>query len=172
MISDKDLAKIEGLLKESDLSQRAIARITGINRNTVNRIAQGKRPDFKTLRKDRKRKHHKEVQFRKGKPGRCKECGAMVCMPCLLCSIRKKNVDWQCGILDACVHYDIKPLGVELAGEERRRYEQLREEKHNQGEELCDDDGSYVEPWTAPISIEVFNLYEYASTATVDGGPL
>ena len=140
MISDKDLAKIEGFLRESNLSQRAIARLTGINRNTVNRIAQGKRPNFQTLQKDRKRKLQNEVQYRRGKPRRCKECGGMVCMPCHLCAIRKKTLKGQKGILAACVRYQIEPLGIELDGEERRRYKQLREEKRNQGEELRDEE--------------------------------
>jgi transcriptional regulator with XRE-family HTH domain len=76
--------EIKRLLDEGNLSQRRIARQLGVSRGTVHAIARGKRPDYRT------RKREREDEFvATGAPwGRCPTCGGMVQMPCLACRVR------------------------------------------------------------------------------------
>ncbi|MGQ9576125.1 MAG: helix-turn-helix domain-containing protein [Thermoguttaceae bacterium] len=83
MIPPWRVAEIRRLLAEGKLSQRQIARKTGVSRGTVNAIARGKR-------QDRIRRHEPDGQFAppSGPLRRCPGCGGMVQMPCLLCHVR------------------------------------------------------------------------------------
>ena len=159
MLSITDLLKVKLLLQEGNFSQRAIARLTGINRNTVNRIAQGKRPDFNAIRKVQKCSSRRSVRPQSGNPRRCGNCGGLVYMPCRLCAIRKfvtkSREDSQ---VDEIWHRS-ELLGVELAGKERERYEQIRTVKRGVGEEVYDEQELYIEPTTLSISIETFEPY-------------
>ncbi len=88
MIRQEYIDNIKKLLAEGNHSHREIARITRISRATISNIANGKRADH----------HHKgpEVgRLFRGHPERCKGCGGMVYMPCMLCEVRaKKERDW------------------------------------------------------------------------------
>jgi hypothetical protein len=84
MITFGVVGEVRRLLAEGHLSQRKIARWTGVSRGTVNAIARGERPDYEA------RRHRQDDDFTlpSGPARRCPGCGGMVQMPCLLCRIR------------------------------------------------------------------------------------
>jgi hypothetical protein len=83
MLSMCLVEEIERLLAAGH-SRRDVARIVGVSRNTVNRIAAGRRPEIldpiETELSSLPRK----------RPKRCTICGGMVYMPCKLCRMRAK----------------------------------------------------------------------------------
>lgn len=87
MIAPSMVDEVRRLLSEGRLSQRAIARRTGISRGTVAAIASGRRPDYEA----RRRAAGIEYTPPRGKPVRCPGCGALVQMPCLACQLRQRN---------------------------------------------------------------------------------
>lgn len=110
------IAEVKRLLATGALSQRYIARLTGISRGTVGQIARGKRPDYPR----RPPKPPKPV-FEPGPPRRCPRCGGMVLMPCLACRVRE--------IVDEpgrVVRDDDHPLRLDLRPDDRARYEEVR----------------------------------------------
>ncbi len=91
MIPPSVICQIRRMLAEGDVSQRRIAKITGISRATIGAIANGKRPDYHERRSD-------ELEFIRpmGPPVRCGGCGGLVWMPCRLCHIRAlKQKEWE-----------------------------------------------------------------------------
>jgi Winged helix-turn-helix DNA-binding len=83
MLAEARVEQVAELLSEGRLSQRAIARLTGISRGTVGAIASGTRP--RHLRP----KFADDDLFRPLGPAvRCGGCGGKVQMPCLLCRVR------------------------------------------------------------------------------------
>lgn len=85
MIAGKVVREIERLLRESKLSQRKVATLTGVSRATVSMIASGRRPDYEARELEREL----ESVTPSGPPARCRECGGLVYGPCRLCRIRK-----------------------------------------------------------------------------------
>lgn len=85
MLAPSIVAKIRCLLAEDKLSQRKIAKLTGISRGTVGAIARGRRPDYQ-----QRPKTNDESDRPSGPPQRCGTCGGMVHMPCRLCGLRKQ----------------------------------------------------------------------------------
>ncbi len=86
MLPPSTIAEVKRLLALGTLSQRQIARRTGVSRIVVHRIAGGKR-------KDRVPKTEKALDVPwepndSTKPERCPTCGAKVKLPCLACMIR------------------------------------------------------------------------------------
>lgn len=86
MLASEVVDKIRCLLSEGQLSQRAIARLLGVNRGTVSAIALG-RGRYDELSK--RRRSREEVPPPSGCPRRCPECGALVQMPCVACRVRE-----------------------------------------------------------------------------------
>ena len=83
MLSASMVAEIRGLLDEGRLSRRAIARQLGVSRGSVDSIASGRRTE-----RDGE-PNEKSLQCKKRAPARrCRECGGMVNLPCLLCRAR------------------------------------------------------------------------------------
>lgn len=84
MLAPRLVAEVRRLLAEGRLSQRTIARWTGVSRGTVNAIAQGKR------RGNERQREESRLEFTPplGPLLRCRECGGLVQMPCLLCQLR------------------------------------------------------------------------------------
>jgi hypothetical protein len=79
MIAQAIADEVERLLSEGRLSQRQIARATGISRGTVGSIAQGKR----------KRRRTAESFLDPTRPlGPPHRCGGLVYGRCLLCRVR------------------------------------------------------------------------------------
>lgn len=87
MISIGMVAEIRRLLAEGQLSQRKIAKLTGISRATVGAIASGRRPDYEP------RPAQELFDRPQGPPRRCQGCGGMVYLPCKLCRVRAWKSD-------------------------------------------------------------------------------
>lgn len=84
MIAVSKVDEIRQLLAEGRLSQRQIAKATGISRATVGAIAAGKRPDYSLRQRPRDALEDEPL----GPLARCGGCGGLVHMPCRLCRIR------------------------------------------------------------------------------------
>ncbi len=84
MLHDELVQKVKELLNKGEYSQRAIAKLTGVSRVVVHRIATGKRNERKV-----KTREEWEVNWT-GKPyRRCPVCGILTRLPCLACIIRR-----------------------------------------------------------------------------------
>jgi len=86
MIDQDKVALIERLLSNEKLSQRKIAKMTGVSRSTVAGIADGSRPDYSARQG---RKIEVDEQEPAGPPVRCPGCGGRVYAPCRLCHVRR-----------------------------------------------------------------------------------
>jgi DNA-binding XRE family transcriptional regulator len=85
MLSPDLIEEIERLLAEGKLSQRKIAKRTGVSRGTVGAVANGKR-----------HVHAREteswdagLESQSGPPQHCPGCGGLVHLPCRLCYTRQ-----------------------------------------------------------------------------------
>jgi hypothetical protein len=77
--------EIDRLLHEGELSQRKIAERLGVSRGTVGAIARGQRPLFgKAPKPDESEERGPSLQ-----PQRCRRCGFLVFLPCLVCRTRE-----------------------------------------------------------------------------------
>jgi len=85
MIPPAVVAEVRSLLAEGRLSQRQIARRTGVSRGTVGAIASGRRHRGQPPRDT------PPGGYPQGKPVRCPGCGALVQMPCLACWLRNRR---------------------------------------------------------------------------------
>lgn len=84
MLAPERVAEVKRLLAEGSLSQRRIAKQTGVSRATVGAIASGKRPDYSIRRPE-----ETDPLTPTGPPSRCKGCGGMVYLPCRVCYVRR-----------------------------------------------------------------------------------
>jgi hypothetical protein len=82
MLTESQVEWVVQLLCDNKLSHREIARQTRVSRGTISAIARGDRPH------QLHRKPADEAAFDPGPPARCRGCGGLVQMPCLLCRIR------------------------------------------------------------------------------------
>ena len=82
MIALDIVLDIKQKLATGKLSQRQIAKLTGISRATISAIARGRRPDYEPRVRD------DEPERPTGPPVRCPGCGGRVYLPCRLCRIR------------------------------------------------------------------------------------
>jgi len=89
MLALAKVREVERLLAEGELSQRKIAKATGVSRATISGIASGRRPDYELRMRARA---DKEVVEPLGPIERCPTCGGRVYMPCRLCRVRKVKV--------------------------------------------------------------------------------
>src|SRR6185295_17430531 len=89
MIEDAKVKEAERLLAEGKLSQRAIARQVGISRASISAIANGTRPDYDELRRQRA----SALDPLAGPLSRCSGCGGMVYTPCQTCKIRRLKAE-------------------------------------------------------------------------------
>jgi transcriptional regulator with XRE-family HTH domain len=85
MLAPSMVGEIRRLLADDKLSQRKIARRTGVSRGTVAAIAAGRRPDYERLRAARQ----EDALEPTGPLMRCPQCGGKVYLPCRLCHARK-----------------------------------------------------------------------------------
>jgi hypothetical protein len=81
MISESLVAEIRRLLAAGH-TQRDVARMVGVARNTVSTIAAGERPDRAAARET------DLSSMPRTKARRCTTCGGMVYPPCKLCKVR------------------------------------------------------------------------------------
>ncbi len=119
MLAASMVAEIRRLLGEDELSQRKIARLTGVSRGTVDAIAAGRRPDYGP-----RKPADDEPQRPSGPPRRCETCGGTVYMPCRLCALRRR-LDTSRKVRPGDPRAE-QPLGLELRPGERTRYEEVR----------------------------------------------
>lgn len=83
MIAIETVCRVRELLAAGELSQREIARKLELSRGTVSAIATGRRTD-----RVAKPRPGEEPPLFAGPYLRCRGCGGMVQMPCLLCRVR------------------------------------------------------------------------------------
>lgn len=83
MLNRYVIDQVKTLLAQGELSQREIARRLKISRGTVNAIANGRRRDRPEP------DPNEDIGLFVGPPRRCRDCGGMVYMPCLLCQVRR-----------------------------------------------------------------------------------
>lgn len=83
MLLPEKVQKVQELLVLGGLSQRQIAKRTGISRATIGEIAKGRR-----LPIQRTPAHNVKPPLFSGPTTRCKTCGAKVRMPCFTCGLR------------------------------------------------------------------------------------
>jgi len=115
---------IRRLLAEGKASMRKIARMTGVSRGTVLAIAHGKRRD-----RVRRSPEDGDLAMRPSGPlRRCPGCGGLVRMPCRLCRVRAWKSSPRSKPLP---RRPDEPLQVDLLGDHRLRYEEVRRERRN-----------------------------------------
>jgi len=142
MITIEQAEQVERLLGEGTLSQRTIAKTTGVSRGTVAAIAKGKRPDYDAMRRAREAE---QVPEPIGPPQRCPGCGGMVLMPCVLCRVEELSAASgrrpafpSSTAPDRCFALDLKP-------HHRRRYEEVRRQKEREMEAALAEEEALAE---------------------------
>jgi hypothetical protein len=138
MIAPELVQRVERLLAEGRLSQRNIAKLTGVSRGSVGAIAAGRRPDYEALRR---RRQEQEPPKRTGPPQRCPDCGAMVLMPCLACELKRDARGAPGRRPGPRSGYPDGLLELDLRGEHRARYERVRARREAEAEQAahCDE---------------------------------
>ena len=124
MIDRNLVAEIERLLASGAHSQRAIAKLAGVSRGSVASIASGKRRTNDVASETR----YDGPAEPSGPPARCRGCGGMVYMPCLLCRLRKAHpraARRPASNVAASPYLDLRP-------EHRARYEEVRARRRQQ----------------------------------------
>lgn len=119
MIAPSVVHEVERLLAEGKLSQRKIARITGVSRGTVGAIASGKRREYEARAKD----PELELEEPTGPPQRCSGCGGLVYLPCRLCHVRRLVAEARIARPPARRE---EPMRLELSDDHQARYERIR----------------------------------------------
>jgi hypothetical protein len=127
VISPALAAKVRSLLVDQKLSQRQVARLTGISRTTVKAIASGEWFD----------RHRARHGGDDAIPilARCPECGAMVETPCRACEVRRLK---KAGRIRPLLATEDGPPRVELRGSEHARYLEVRAAALARGEPDAD----------------------------------
>jgi len=85
MLRHEQVEQVKQLLSVN-VSQREISRLTGVSRDSVRRIFKGEWEAMAAHTTDRP----PEVRPG-GRVARCRECGALVHLPCLACHVRRKQ---------------------------------------------------------------------------------
>lgn len=140
-VLDRHLAdKVLRLLNEEKLSQRQVARLTGVSRGTVAAIARGQWHA-------RRRSRPNQESDASSPPSRCPECGAMVTPPCLACRVRAMKAR---GEVPSLPQDAAGPLQIELHGPYYARYLEVRAAAMARGEGEPQADGNEEptdDPW-------------------------
>jgi transcriptional regulator with XRE-family HTH domain len=126
MIAPSVVHEVKRLLAEGKLSQRKIARITGVSRGTVGAIASGKRREHEA------RARHPELELEEptGPPQRCPGCGGLVYLPCRLCHVRRLVAEGR--IARPPARSEV-PIRLELSDDHQARYERIRARRAGTG---------------------------------------
>jgi hypothetical protein len=123
MIASDTVAEIRRLLGESRLSQREIARQTGVSRSSVCAIASGRRPDYESQPEP----PDDGLEEPTGPPARCPGCGAKVYLPCVLCHVRSELGKRPRAPAGNRQNDAPESADLDLRLEHRIRYEEVRE---------------------------------------------
>jgi hypothetical protein len=124
MIPQWRTQKIVALLADR-MPYRDIATMVGVSRDTVQRIANGSRPDYELLRKNNENEGRKEEHPKP--PKRCPICGAMVVLPCHACRVRASMCRprvWQSA--EDRTSFSDGQMTLMLRPAEQYRYERIR----------------------------------------------
>lgn len=116
MLPSAVVREVRRLLVEEGLSQRKVARMTGVSRGTIGRIATGRRSDYP--------ERDPAEDQPQGPPERCGGCGGLVYMPCRLCRVRAAGR--QPEPKQKTPPNETIQLGLELSPEHHARYEAVR----------------------------------------------
>ena len=119
--------RVELLLASEALSLRGIADLIGISRGSVATIKAG-RHHHQRLPPSDDSDDSDSLAVDSGVIDRCPTCGGKVRMPCVACRCRALPKPVR-KAAEAIQREEIKPLGLELVGEARRRYERIRADK-------------------------------------------
>jgi hypothetical protein len=122
MIPPDVVSAVCRLLIETKLSQREIARRTGISRGSVRAIASSRQFENATCRPTEEIDWERPV----GSPERCPDCGGLIFPPCILCATRKALARHLLTALRRLTSRGMIPLGLELRPQHRKRYQQVR----------------------------------------------
>ncbi|MGD9126612.1 MAG: hypothetical protein PVH19_04465 [Planctomycetia bacterium] len=150
MIAQNLVEEVRRLLDTGKYSQREIARRTQVSRGTVSAIASGKRTNRVPVPKV-------QPWELEGPIKRCPTCGGLVHTPCRLCETRREIAADKNAFKENNDPFpEITKKGswdLELEGEDRDRYEEVRRRRILQGEtdEKPVSDLVYEEPdeWDA-----------------------
>ena len=135
MIAEEKIREAETMLARGTMSQRKIAKITGLSRGTIHMIANGTRTiQVKVIDPDM------PPEQVNGPKVRCPGCGGMVQMPCLLCYL-KSLAERNDPIMQPCSNI-VQPspamtneqhspistirLGINLIDDDLKRYQEIR----------------------------------------------
>lgn len=137
MIAPLRIAEVCRLLAEGRLSQRAIAKMTGVSRGTIIAVATGRR-------RERAPRPDDDSLEPQGPPRRCPRCGGLVYMPCRACLLRERTSRDAKYRRRAGPRQAESPLQLELAEEHRRRYDVVHLKRMLVGEPIDDEEqGAY-----------------------------
>ncbi|HLA85987.1 MAG TPA: hypothetical protein VJL29_14440 [Thermoguttaceae bacterium] len=149
MIATDVIDAIRELLAEGRMSRRRIARTLGVSRGVVAGVAEGRRPDYDAMRR---RREENTQPLALGPLRRCPTCGGMVHVPCRLCALREQLLETARNTARRMPDLRLtEPLGLELHGEARSRYEAIHSRRMQQGELCVEDEGDLAEDaadWT------------------------
>ena len=135
MIAEERIREAELMLARGKMSQREVAKRTGLSRGTISLIARGKRTiQVKTVDPD------VLPESEDGPPVRCITCGSIVKMPCLLCHLKnlaarnRPVMRLHFHLVEsspAMTNTQHSPnstlrLGINLTGDELKRYQEVR----------------------------------------------
>ena len=136
MLRPAMIENVRRLLATGKHSWRTIARLSGVSRGTVAAVAHGTRRGRRPVRDELQEEAPGPVE-------RCPECGAMGESPCRACRVRqwRRNDQRRRPVPSAGDPFASAPcrpaagprdgmpgesgLGLELAGDHRRRYEEI-----------------------------------------------
>jgi len=122
MISEERIAIAEQLILDEKLSQRQIAKQTGLSRATIGAIASGKRRIFK-------RKPLLVIEHDKNSPHvRCPGCGLRVRLPCVRCLLQKYGKKQK--ITNEKINKT--DFSINLTDGEAKRYQEIRRWRERQ----------------------------------------
>ena len=133
MIAPQIVTEVRRLLAQGALSQRMIARLSGISRGTVRAIANGTRPDYESLRPA-----EDEREQPAGPAARCPGCGGMVYLPCRLCRVRATIASDPRPTREHRAIPLGEPLGLDLRPDHRARYEEVRARRRGSDDRLLE----------------------------------
>lgn len=115
MLAPEKVDEIKLLLGEKKLSQRKIAKLTGVSRVVIHRIATGKRNVQNVTKQPEWDADRYKRPFE-----RCPVCGGLVQLPCIACIVKSLRNDNS-------YRYDKgTTLGLELEDDHRKRYLQVK----------------------------------------------
>lgn len=131
--------RVELLVASEALSLRGIAALVGISRGSVVTIRDGRHHHQRAGSSD-PAADDEDRPLQRGPVGRCPTCGGLVEQPCRACHCRTMPRPIRAAV-KAVQQGEIGPLGVELAGEARQRYERIYARKVEESRAGVDREG-------------------------------